>query len=223
MIWLRCQGSVMGTGNPLQRVTDGDAGKAASRPFDLREFLIEVAETWPNLLLAVALVGIFVWQFVTGGDDGVPGVRVDGALSMDALREGRWWTLFTSMVLHASVAHVLMNTAFCLAAGGVLILRLGCGLAGAMLFYGLFVVCGLAGDAVYLAFHQAGGLPMVGASGALCGFWGALARLASEPGRFEPIISRAMGGHLLAFGKMHFWLVGIPLLIGAVAGRLWIP
>lgn len=213
----------MDSGNPLLRVTDGEVGKVASRPFDLREFVIEVAETWPNLLLAAGLVAVFAWQVWASWGRGIPGVHLDGALSMDAIHEGRWWTLFTSMALHGGLAHVVMNALFCLTVGSVIVLRLGSDLSGVLRFYGLFLICGLAGDALFLALHQNGGLPMVGASGALCGFWGALTRLSKEPGQFEPILSKTMGGHLLAFGKMHLWLVGLPLLLGAIVGRLWIP
>ncbi|OYY61588.1 MAG: hypothetical protein B7Y51_09915, partial [Burkholderiales bacterium 28-67-8] len=41
----------------------------------------------------------------------------------------------------------------------------------------LFAVSGLLGAALYLTLHPAGAVPMVGASGALCGLWGGLSRI----------------------------------------------
>jgi membrane associated rhomboid family serine protease len=48
---------------------------------------------------------------------------------------------------------------------------------GALRFAGYFMVCGIVGGLVYWALHPSGAMPIVGASGAVYGLVGGVARL----------------------------------------------
>ncbi len=99
------------------------------------------------------------------------------ALSGWALQEGRWWTLISSIFLHAGVAHILMNGGVALAFGPAVARHFGPGLRSALVFVLYFLVCGVIGGLGFVALHWGGFEPVVGASGAISGLWGGAARL----------------------------------------------
>lgn len=82
-----------------------------------------------------------------------------------------YWTLFTYALLHADLAHVVINTAFILAIGTA-VARLTSG----RMFLALFVLSALGGGVAIYLFSDPQ-VPTVGASGGLNGLIGAAAVL----------------------------------------------
>jgi membrane associated rhomboid family serine protease len=68
------------------------------------------------------------------------------------------------MLLHAGLAHLAINCVWLLAFGAVVARRID-----ALLFFLFFVLCGIAGAAVHLAFNWGSAAPVIGASGAISG------------------------------------------------------
>lgn len=89
----------------------------------------------------------------------------------------RWWTALSYMLLHGGAAHLVMNCVWLLAFGTAVARRFG-----AMRFLALFMVTGVAGAAVFYAFHPYGLQPVIGASAAISGAMGAAVRFAFAPG-----------------------------------------
>ncbi len=85
-----------------------------------------------------------------------------------------YWTPITYSLLHADWAHLLMNSFWLLAFGGVTARRLG-----AMRFVVLFVVGAICGAALHYVFHSSDISPMIGASASVSACMGAAMRLPS--------------------------------------------
>jgi membrane associated rhomboid family serine protease len=152
-------------------------------------------EAWPVLVMTALLWLVCLVQIVgdlTGFEDQIFNL---GALWKPGIERGYWWTLFTHMFLHASWSqpwgwlHITMNSGALIALGPAIAQRFGRDALGGLLFLVFFVLCGLAGGATFLllAPDQAAA---VGASGAIFGLWGAVARLAG-PGevKLAPLFS----------------------------------
>lgn len=139
---------------------------------------------------------------------------------------GEWWRTVTALTLHADAAHFVGNAVI----GGLFAALLGRAV-GAGTAWGLFVACGLAGNALNAWFHGPGHLS-VGASTAVFGVVGAMGA-AAMAGRRRPDPLRSVapvaaglgilamlgtGGERTDLGAHLFgFLVGIPL--GWLAGR----
>jgi membrane associated rhomboid family serine protease len=89
-------------------------------------------------------------------------------VSVEALAEGRWHTLVTHMATHADLVHLLLNLSVLLPLTPLAMVRLGPGVDGWRRFAALYLGSALASALLYLALNP-GGLPMVGASGAIFG------------------------------------------------------
>jgi membrane associated rhomboid family serine protease len=76
------------------------------------------------------------------------------------------------MALHNDWTHLVINCLWLLAFGPVVARRFG-----SVLFLVFFIVCGVAGAGVYLAFNWASPVPVVGASGAISGLMAAALRM----------------------------------------------
>jgi membrane associated rhomboid family serine protease len=76
------------------------------------------------------------------------------------------------MALHNDWTHLVINCLWLLAFGPIVARRFG-----AVLFLVFFIVCGVAGAGVYLAFNWASPVPVVGASGAISGLMAAALRM----------------------------------------------
>ncbi len=112
-----------------------------------------------------------------------------GVLSGQALAQGRWWTLITSMFLHANWLHIGMNTAVALSVSTPVALAMGRGVVGFLKFWALFLLCGLVGGLAFVAVEPANAQAL-GASGAISGLWGAMVRIPFQPGPLDPPWSR---------------------------------
>lgn len=204
-------------GTALQRASDGRLGPGAdlSKPATWRALGREYGA--PGLVLFGLLAIAFMVQWSQGGPQA-------WGLSGQALRDGRWTTLLSHMFAHAGLGHFLMNISALLALSPVVLVRLGAGPASWLRYATLFLFAGWAGAALYLALHPFGAVPMVGASGAICGLWGAAARVDFDGG-LVPLRSRQVWNHLKAFAKaniiLFLILFALVWLSGGVGGLAW--
>lgn len=165
---------------------------------------------WPGLLLGGLLAAAFVAQLASGAPS-------RWAISAQALSQGRFETLLTHMFAHGGLGHLLMNLSALFALSPSLVFRLGLSPLGWLRYLGFFLVSGLAGGLAYLAVHPTGALPMLGASGAICGLWGAVARIGSEA-ELLPLRSRHMLLAVREFVIANAILFAIVLLLGRISG-----
>lgn len=166
-------------------------------------------------LLALGLAAVFFWQL------GQPRLAADvwGVSGQAVLQEGRWWTLFTSMVVHGGIAHILFNTSAMLSLYGELGSDYPNRPSSWLKLLLLFVLSGLVGSIAYVAVNPESVIPAVGASGAICGIWGAAAR-SDGTGRTGPLFGRRVWANTVNFTIMNLILVGLVLLLRNASGGL---
>ncbi|MDX2258583.1 MAG: rhomboid family intramembrane serine protease [Hyphomicrobiaceae bacterium] len=80
-------------------------------------------------------------------------------------------SFLTHMLVHGDVTHLMFNSAWFLAFGGAIALRVG-----AWRFLALMMFTGVIGASAFLAVHFGEPVPVVGASGAVSGMMGAVMR-----------------------------------------------
>ncbi|HEY5707417.1 MAG TPA: rhomboid family intramembrane serine protease [Terrimicrobiaceae bacterium] len=111
--------------------------------------------------LIAANVAIFVYQWLR------PGLRDHlenlYALSAAGMEDGRWWQLITHAFLHGNIWHLLFNMIALWFAGRIVERVMGTGR-----FLALYAASALTGGLAQLLL-QGGNVPLVGASGAVCG------------------------------------------------------
>lgn len=201
----------------VQRVSSGrlHAGATIMNPRFWKPDL--KADDGPGLVLASVLVGTFLLEMVSGGP-------IAWGVSSQALREGRWHTLAAHMVAHGGIVHLLMNLGALLALSPVVISRLGNGPAGWVRYGALLVCSGLLGATAYLVLHLDGTIPLIGASGAICGLWGFAARVEAD-GSFAPLFSKRAGQSTWAFAKANLILFLLFFVVmwgtGTGSGLAW--
>lgn len=176
---------------------------------------------WQAVAVVVLIVGGYAVQTLFPVD----AVLGAYAFAPANLAPGRWETIITSIFLHGSWAHAMMNGAFALAFSAPLARLFGPKVEGALLFFAFYVLAGVLANLGYAAAHPGGLGLVVGASGAVSGLMGATARLmGGEEGRPGPIFSKpvlGMGGGWLAI-NLIIAVVGGSFLPGAgSAGVAW--
>jgi membrane associated rhomboid family serine protease len=156
---------------------------------------------WTVGALIAALVGAHALRGVTGGS------ADQFALTSVDLAARRPAGLLTYQFVHASWAHVLVNSAFVLAFGAPVARYLGGGARGSAVFFAFFLFCGAAAAAAYAGMVDVieaasgpgrAGWALVGASGAASGLMGAAARLIQGQGRPGSLVGRTVIG--MTFG-----------------------
>lgn len=170
-------------------------------------------------ILALAAVMYVVPRF------GSAGTEITAALwqSNPAIADGEWWRIFTPVLLHGSIMHILFNM-WALWVLGPQIERA----VGGWAFAGLYLAsAGMGGVAYYLSGSIS---PAVGASGAIFGLFGvwlawALRRRNSAWGR---AMLNQIGFLLLINAALPFLVRGIAwqahlggLITGFVIGLIW--
>lgn len=129
----------------------------------------EYGATWLGPIVAVALVVFF---FVTGERNDNRWFE-RGSADAAAMLRGEWWRAITALTLHADLAHVGANAAFCALLANAVGRALGPGIGGWLL-----LVAGALGNAL-TAWVHGGGHVSVGASTSVFAAVGALAALAA--------------------------------------------
>jgi membrane associated rhomboid family serine protease len=161
---------------------------------------------WPVLALIVVLASAHASRIMLGVDPD------RFALTGQNIAAGRWFGLVSHIFVHASWAHLVMNSLFVLAFGTPVARFFRTEARGAATFLVFFVLCGvLAGLAYAILIESLGGMnigpgavgrggwAMVGASGAASGLMGAAARLIEGRGRLGPLTGRTVTGMTLAW------------------------
>lgn len=124
-------------------------------------------------LMAIT-IAVFVWRLAAGGPDdlrfdlhwGVVPRVATGETGADPFN--RFAPFVTYMFLHGGWAHLLVNMLFLWIFGDDVEHATGRGR-----FLALYLLSGVAGGALHVAFAQHAGAPLVGASGAIAGVMGA--------------------------------------------------
>jgi membrane associated rhomboid family serine protease len=148
-----------------------------------------------------------------------------GSLSADDLVAGRWWRLMTAAFVHGSLLHLAMNMSM---------LAFGCGLAESMWgrsrYLVIYLIAAFGGNCVAMAWQPTltvGGdsVPLVGASGALCGVFAAMLVWVLLNGRHLPRAAASqlrmgliVSGVFLVFLSLFPQVSGLCHLGGALFG-----
>ncbi|HEY3798348.1 MAG TPA: rhomboid family intramembrane serine protease [Caulobacteraceae bacterium] len=129
---------------------------------------------WTILALCGGLVALYAVQSWVAP----PEVWAQGyGVTPTALAGGRWQVLLTSLFLHGSWTHVVMNSVAALAFGPPVARLMGTGPRGAASFFGFYLVCGAISGLGFVLASPGDVAPVVGASGAISGLMGAASRL----------------------------------------------
>ena len=197
-------GGDAGRGQPFNP-WEGD-GLAASHP--KREPFSR--SPWQPLVMAALLVGLYLAQTATGDADAA---ALGFSFTPADLWNGHFFGLFTALFVHGGWSHVLVNSVFLLAFGAPFARAVGPGWKGGVLFILFFLVCGVLGNLGYAVRHLADVQPLIGASGAIAGFYGAASRMLVRPGakRDRAGLAPLTSPTVLAMGAA--WVAG-NLLVG---------
>ena len=189
-----------------QRVTSGRRGR------------LPPPSEQPAYALALLLIAAFVFELLTGG----PG---RWGLSAQALRQGHVEALFTHMLSHGGFLHLFMNLTALWSLSAVVAPRLGTGGRRWAAYGALFVLSGLAGGLMFLALDPNGVTPMVGASGAICGLWGAASRMLPwEPSLLPmraPSVRRNAWNFVVSNLVLFAIIFGLVTVSGGGGGLAW--
>jgi membrane associated rhomboid family serine protease len=129
-------------------------------------------------------------------------------VSWPTLMAGHYDTIWLHMFAHAGLLHLAMNGLVLWGLAPQLIARFGPSPANLIRFAIFYGFSGLAGLSTFLVLHPYGSIPMVGASGAICGLIGLMWRVSPDDDVVLPPWSRRT--MLLA---KQFVLDHLPLII----------
>ena len=173
----------------------------------------------PGALLTGVLIAAFLFHLPHGA------VMWEWAVSAEILREGYWRNAFLHMFAHGGLVHLAFNTLALVSCSPAVVARLGVAPWSWLRYALLFLLCGFAGLAVFLAIHPQGTVPMLGASGAIFGLFGFLVRYPDGQPEATPLLSRATGKAVIEFAKANLILIVIltvpALLMGQGGGVAW--
>lgn len=145
-------------------------------------------------------------------------VTASWALSWHSLHRGEMLPLVLHLFAHGGWAHVGMNVAALVLLSGPVISRLGAPpLSWARYLY-LFFGSGFAGAALFLLFNR-DSASMLGASGAIFGLLGALARVHPSTGEAVSIRSPRTWSLVKVFAQNHIVLFALLVAVAVLTGR----
>jgi membrane associated rhomboid family serine protease len=171
--------------------------------------------------IPLLMVGLMGWICCAGWPASNPGTWL---LSSDQLETGHLLVAASYMFAHISWVHWAINCLALLALGGPLVASLGSPSLSWLRFTYLYLGSGIAGGLLFVAFNQ-NSTPLLGASGAIFGVLGALARVHPATQSAVPVGSRRtwlltklfLGNHALLF-----LIVGVvAVLTGQVQSLAW--
>lgn len=136
-----------------------------------RRFVVPSGQDYPPLVVGLVLANLVV--FMVRQLLGAQPSELDGEISVRALQNGEWWTIFTHLFVHLDWAHVILNMLVL-----VLVSRRVHADAGPKHYLIIYLVSGWVAAAVTLMLHPT--QEMAGASGCIAGVFGAYAALHPE-------------------------------------------
>lgn len=140
-----------------------------------------------TMTLVAFLVGIYAVQFWILPNNTANTVMdycafIPLRLTMAGLHDwGAYGTLLSYMLLHGSLLHIALN--------GTMLLSLGSGIErvlGGGRFTAFFILCGICSILFQYGFDSHSSIPLIGASGAISGLFGAVIVLMQRMGRYKP-------------------------------------
>lgn len=168
---------------------------------------------WTIVALCVGLIVLYALQVWLVND----ALLAQLALTPEAIFTGRWQTLLTSLFLHGSWTHVLMNSIAALAFGPPTARLMGQGPRGALCFFGFYLACGALAGLGYVAVAPHDQTLLVGASGAISGLLGAASRLIQGRGRIGRVFGSTVIGMAAAWVIVNV-ILGVSGLTPGAAG-----
>jgi membrane associated rhomboid family serine protease len=166
---------------------------------------------WTIVVLCVGLIALYEAQTLLA-----PGAALQYGVSGPALIAGRWQTLVTSLFLHGSWPHVLMNSVAALAFGPPVARLMGVTPRGAAVFFLFYLVCGVLAGLAFALADLHGANPAVGASGAISGLLGAASRIIQGRGRIGSMFGSTVLGMAAAWAVVNVVLGVSGLTPGAM-------
>jgi membrane associated rhomboid family serine protease len=170
---------------------------------------------WTIVVLCVGLIALYAVQaFALDDARGQPPAAL--TLTGAGLAAGHWETLVTSLFLHGSWPHVLMNSVAALAFGPPVARLMGLGARGAVVFLLFYLVCGVVGGLGFVLAAPHEQIGVVGASGAISGLLGAASRIIQGHGRIGPLFGQSVIGMAIAWAVVNVVLGVSGLTPGAM-------
>jgi membrane associated rhomboid family serine protease len=155
---------------------------------------------WTIVALGAGLIALYGLQSVLTSPNQA---AADWGLTPAALAAGRWQTLITSLFLHGSWPHVLLNSVAIVAFGPPTARLFRTNLRGAVVFFAFFLVCGALAGLGFVICDLKDTAPVVGASGAASALLGAASRIIQGHGRVGPIIGSTVIGMAAAWAIVN--------------------
>ena len=177
---------------------------------------------WHAQLTPLLLAGIItaIWLLVPTAE-----IMQGWALSRDSLRQGHAVPLILYVFAHGSWLHVSLNVASLLLLSAPVVSRLGAPPISWGRYLYIFFGSGLSGAAFFLLFGHDPAARMLGASGAIFGLLGALARVHPLTGETVPIRSPRTWSLVKLLVQNHIALLALlaalAILTGASASVAW--
>src|SRR3989441_2735864 len=151
---------------------------------------------WGALIWCLVLAAVH-WLNTLGGVN----LKAVGLMQGDAVLNGAWWRLFTAIMLHGDLAHLMANITFGLVVLGLAMARYGAGCALLAAY-----LAGAGGNLARALLHLQ--IPSLGASGMVMGGLGLLAIQPLSLRHSHPTAGKNMAGGILG-GFMLFVLFGL--------------
>jgi membrane associated rhomboid family serine protease len=142
---------------------------------------------WPAMLIVLSIPVLYWFQSRVPDQNAL--VSSWGLTSRAVLSEHRYVTLATYMLLHGGWPHALINAVAALAFGPAAARLMGAGLRGALGFFSFYLVCGVLAGLGYVGLNPHDEIPLVGASGAISGLFGAAVRMLNREHRLSPLLT----------------------------------
>ena len=167
---------------------DKDEERAPARSENMLESLLatELEVPWHANIVPTALAAILIGVWLLSPVE----LMRSWAVSREALHQGHSATLLLHMFAHGGLLHVLLNAAALVVVGPRLIASIGTPPVAWARFAWIFLGSGMAGAAAFLILEQQPEASALGASGAIFGLLGALARIHPAQGTVVAILSR---------------------------------
>ncbi|TCJ32178.1 rhomboid family intramembrane serine protease [Parafrankia sp. BMG5.11] len=163
------------------------------------------------ILLALSMTGIWLLN--------LPQVHPDiWYLSWNQIASGQVVPVFAHMLAHLNLVHLGLNMIGLMVIGGPLIACFGSPPVSSARFLYLFTGAGVAGGLLFVTVNQ-DATPVIGASGAIFGILGALARVHPATGMLVPVGSKRTWLMTKFFISNHAILFVLAAVVAVLSGQ----